>query len=78
MVTYENLKENYVLFPYSKFEAIQSKGIILWIEYIGMCQNVAGQWLVKRVEVFLEAIKRLERSTILIIIVMPRKGINNH
>ena len=34
--------------------------------------------LAKRVEIFLEAIKRLERSTILIIIVMPRKGINNH
>ena len=78
MATNKNLKENYVLFPYSNFEAIQSKGIIQWIEYIGMCQTVVGQWLVKRVEIFLEAIKRLERSTLLIIIVMPRKGINNH
>ena len=42
-----------------------------------ICQNIVGHWI-KRGGSFLEAIKRLGRSTILIIIVMPRKRINNH
>ena len=78
MGIHKNLKRKVIFSSYSKFEAIQSKGSILKNKYIGMCQTVVGHWFVKRVEIFLEAIKRLERSTILIIIVMPRKGINNH
>ena len=56
-----------------KFEAIQSKGYLNAM----ICQNIVGHWI-KRGGSFLEAIKRLGRSTILIIIVMPRKRINNH